>query len=176
MNENENEGLLDGEDMAVKSVGANQSANPGLQVVEMGGEAVDDVMGAGRAQAFDRLGYYWQGKELLPYSSSRDSLFVRLRKEMGSPSLTEALGDLSLFTADAQLILWLCSHDLPEISKALRGDVLAEIWEWVDVNVPRVSAGEAVDVALDIFNDSKMNDAESAPDEDGLAGKLESGN
>lgn len=116
----------------------------------------------------------WNGKAkafqpvlLHPYSSGREALFYKLRAADGSLPLARTLEQLTTFLSDAIKILWLCSHE-PRDWRLLRGDTalfLEAIDAWADVNVPRSKHVEAVNLALQIFNEAGINQAVPEPSE-----------
>ena len=70
--------------------------------------ARDPAAEAEREAAFDDA-FEFQGRTLLPFSSSRKSLWLQHRVAMGAPNLDATLKDLDAFYADALRILFLCS-------------------------------------------------------------------
>ena len=121
-----------------------------------------------RQQAFDAE-FEWHGKTLLPWSSSRDSLFSQQRLAMAAPSLAACLEDTDAFVADAHRILWLCSHT-PQDWSVLRVSPAAlqnAIDAWADEHVPIREAYLASSKALEIYLASRRNQHESAPQREG---------
>jgi len=117
-----------------------------------------------REAAFD-ASFRWAGRELLPFSSSRKSLFLQHRLAMGAPDLAACLRDLDGFLADALRLLYLCAHG-PEVWQPLRSDALRlqlAIDDWADAHVPSHAAHEAVMVAFRIYAASSRNQHETAP-------------
>jgi hypothetical protein len=107
----------------------------------------------------------WEPVVLHGYSSGREALFYKLRAADGSLPLSRTLEQLTTFLSDAIRILWLCSHD-PQDWRALRGDLalfLEAIEAWGDVNVPRSKHVEAVNLALQIYNEAGINQAVPEP-------------
>ena len=79
--------------------------------------------------------------------------------------LSKTLEQLTTFLADAIKILWLCSHE-PADWRGLRGDLpafLEAVEAWGDRNVPRSKQVEAVNLALQIFNEAGINQAVAEP-------------
>jgi hypothetical protein len=65
----------------------------------------------------------------------------------------------------------LCSHE-PQDWRSLRGDLalfLEAIEAWGDVNVPRSKHVEAVNLALQIYNEAGINQAVPEPSDKGHA-------
>ena len=89
---NEEIDLLEGEDKAVKAASV-----PAVNIVE-DDAAGEDVFQEQRQGAYD-AGYSWNGQALESFSSSRDSLFARVRCLMfdGAPDLKEVYRNLELF-------------------------------------------------------------------------------
>lgn len=101
------------------------------------------------------------------YSSGREALFYKLRAADGALPLSKTLEQLTTFLGDAIKILWLCSHE-PADWRGLRGDLpafLEAIEAWGDRNVPRHKQVEAVNLALQIFNEAGVNQAVPEPSE-----------
>jgi hypothetical protein len=101
------------------------------------------------------------------YSSGREALFYKLRAADGALPLSRTLEQLTTFLGDAIKILWLCCHE-PTDWRNLRGDMsafLEAIEAWGDRNVPRSKQVEAVNLALQIFNEAGVNQAVSEPSE-----------
>ncbi len=101
------------------------------------------------------------------YSSGREALFYKLRAADGALPLSRTLEQLTTFLGDAIKILWLCCHE-PTDWRGLRGDMsafLEAIEAWGDRNVPRSKQVEAVNLALQIFNEAGVNQAVSEPSE-----------
>jgi len=101
------------------------------------------------------------------YTSGREALFYKLRAADGALPLSKTLEQLTTFLGDAIKILWLCSHE-PADWRALRGDLpafLEAIEAWGDRNVPRNKQVEAVNLALQIFNEAGVNQAVPEPSE-----------
>lgn len=129
-----------------------------------------------REDAFDALHSWpvWHEKrqqfvptQLHPYSSGREALFYRLRAADGALPLGKTLEQLTTFLSDAIKILWLCCHE-PSQWRSLRGDpaaFLEAIETWGDRNVPRSRQVEAVNLALQIFNEAGLNQAVAEPSE-----------
>lgn len=157
---NEEVNLLEGEDKAVKTVGENV-----VKIIE-DDAPVDDGMKDARQDAYEG-GFTWRDKKLEPFSSSRDSLFVRVRRLMGAPDLIKVYQNLELFVGDAHLILFLCSHSLRELIPLMRDldGMLEEVMAWADINVTKADASEAALLAMRILNDSRINGAEAVPTE-----------
>jgi hypothetical protein len=129
-------------------------------------EVPNDADEKARQAAFDAE-YIWHGKALLPFSSSREALWLQLRAMAGAPSLGFALAEVDSFLADAQRILFLCSHE-PEEIRMLRADPLSfqeAIDKWADENISRLEKTEATTLALRIYNQSYENQHEPAPPE-----------
>ena len=129
-------------------------------------EMQNDADEKARQAAFDAE-YFWHGKALLPFSSSREALWLQLRAMAGAPSLAFALVEVDSFLADAQRILFLCSHE-PEEIRMLRADPLSfqeAIDQWADTNITRLEKTEATKIALLIYNQSYENQHEPAPPE-----------
>lgn len=121
-----------------------------------------------RQRAFDSE-FQWHGKKLLPWSSSRDSLFSQQRVAMGAPSLSACLEDTDAFVADAHRILWLCTHK-PEDWSILRvspAALQAAIDTWADEHIPIREAYLASTLALEIYFSSRRNQHETAPQREG---------
>lgn len=109
----------------------------------------------------------WEPAVLHGYSSGREALFYKLRAADGSLPLSRTLEQLTTFLSDAIRILWLCSHAPPDW-RSLRGDLslfLEAIEAWGDVNVPRSKHVEAVNLALQIYNEADINQAVPEPSE-----------
>ena len=162
---NEEVDLLEGEDKAVKAASV-----PAVNIVE-DDAAGEDVIQEQRQDAYD-AGNSWNGQPLEAFSSSRDSLFARVRCLMGAPDLKEVYQNLELFVGDAQLILFLCSHhhnELVPMMRDLEGMVL-KVMAWSDENVPRDKSVDASILAMKIYNDSQVNAAEAVPTEGVEAG------
>jgi len=107
----------------------------------------------------------WEPVVLNGYSSGREALFYKLRAADGSLPLSRTLEQLTTFLSDAIRILWLCSHE-PQDWRALRSDLtlfLEAIEAWGDVNVPRSKHVEAVNLALQIYNEAGINQAVPEP-------------
>ena len=107
----------------------------------------------------------WEPIVLHGYSSGREALFYKLRAADGSLPLSRTLEQLTTFLSDAIRILWLCCHE-PQDWRALRGDLmlfLEAIEAWGDVNVPRRKHVEAVNLALQIYNEAGINQAVPEP-------------
>ena len=98
--------------------------------------------------------YQWEGKDLLEWSFTRETVFLSQRRSLGAPSIDEINKDLVSFLSDAARILWLCSTE-PAIISALRSRpalMQEAIDEWAETAIPRGTRGEATDLALEIFN------------------------
>lgn len=117
-----------------------------------------------RQQAFDST-FVWHGKELLPFTSSRDALFSQQRLAMGAPALDACLGDLDAFAGDAHRILWLCSHT-PKDWSILRTSPPAlqnAIDSWADEHVSPREHLQACKLAIAILEAARINEHEAAP-------------
>ena len=136
---------------------------------------------AEREQAFEAE-HVWQvwnqeagrfeTKLLHGYSSGREALFYKLRAADGALPLAKTLEQLTTFLGDAIKILWLCSHE-PSDWRLLRGELplfLETIEAWGDLNVPRAKHVEAVNLALQIFNEAGVNRAVPEPSDRGCLG------
>lgn len=137
-----------------------------------------------REAAFDAV-FRWRGVPLLPFSSSRKSLWLQLRVAMGAPRLASCLADHHAFIADAARILFLCSHEphTPPRPPAKRGDpeargqregwatlrdepatLQSEIDRWQDTNITGMDEEiAAVDVAMNLYAAAYANRHEPAP-------------
>jgi hypothetical protein len=125
-----------------------------------------------REAAFDAT-HTWAGKELLPFSSSRKSLFLQHRLAMGAPDLFRCMKDLDAFLADASRILFLCSyHPTAPITpdgdtwSRLRSDpyaLQAVIDDWADAHIPAGSEAAATMTGYQIYSSSLANRHEPAP-------------
>lgn len=107
----------------------------------------------------------WHGRELRPFTISRETLFFCLRVHGGHPPLSMVVKRLEAFAADAMIILWLCDHD-PEHWSPMRSDpaaMLADIDRWADEHVQPDEIGAARLLGLRILNRSRLNRAEPAP-------------
>jgi hypothetical protein len=136
----------------------------GMPVVAFRDEADDPAEEREREQAFDAV-FQWKGRDLLPFSSSRKSLFLQQRLAMGAPDLGACLRDLDAFFGDALRILFLCGNP-PEVWQPLRTDALRmqlAIDDWADANVGPGEAAEAVLVAFRIYAAANRNQHEAAP-------------
>ena len=146
---------------------------PAMPVAVFADGGDDEADEREREAAFDAV-FRWRGRELLPFSSSRKSLFLQLRLAMGAPDLTACLRDLDAFLGDAARILFLCSH-APEDRLAggqapgwgqLRANpaaLQAEIDRWTDENIPGGSESEAVVTGYRIYAAAGRNRHEPAP-------------
>ena len=124
----------------------------------------DPAAETARQAAFDSA-FAWHGKELHPYSSSRDALFHQFRTSIGAPDFQRTLDDLDAFFGDACRILWLCSH-LPADWSILRCSPAAlqcAIDTWADEHIPTHESSTASLLALRIYTASLKNQHQSAP-------------
>jgi hypothetical protein len=137
-----------------------------------------------REAAFDAV-FRWRGVPLLPFSSSRKSLWLQLRVAMGAPRLNACLADHHAFIPDAARILFLCSHepDAPPRPPAKRGEpehqaqregwatlrsepaaLQEEIDRWQDAHIAGIQEEiAAVDVAMNLYAAAYVNRHEPAP-------------
>jgi len=154
---NEEVDLLAGDDVATKDV-----SNTPVVVIE---DDAPDETSQERQDAFDGGVFEWHGNMLEPYSSSRDGLFMRLRKLMGAPALIDAFKDTNLFVGDAHAILFLCSHSAEELAPLMGqpAKLVEEVMLWADKNVAHREAADAALLAFKIFNDSRVNQSEAVP-------------
>ncbi len=166
--ETKNEGLLDADEAAESVVNIHDDTSFGADA-----EMMED-----REEAFANLGYTWNGKLLEGFGSGRDGLFVRVRRLLCiATDLSDELRELDLFVGSAQVIIWLCSHTHAEIVSVLTSaDAVTQFYDWVEENIKRDQSGHAVTTAIDIYNDSKLNQAEGVPDEDNPLRRDSSGN
>lgn len=117
-----------------------------------------------RQAAFDSA-FEWRGKELHPFSISRESLFHQLRLAIGAPVWDSCIEDTYAFTADAARILWLCAHtpkdwSLLRCSPAVHQNAIDE---WTEANIsPRETAAARL-LAMDILVAAARNAHEAAP-------------
>lgn len=127
--------------------------------------ALEDGAGeSDREDAFDTEPV-WNGQLLHPFSIDRYSVFVSQRVSIGAPSLYQALRDGSAFYPEAIRILWLCAH-APATIAALRHEpesMQAAIEEWAAEHAPIHRAGDAVSVAIRIFNAVHVNRHDTRP-------------
>lgn len=123
-------------------------------------------------QVWNQQSSCFEARVLHGYSSGREALFYKLRAADGALPLAKTLEHLTTFLADAIKILWLCSHE-PADWRMLRGNLplfLETIEAWGDVNVPRAKHVEAVNLALQIFNEAGVNRAVPEPSDRGCLG------
>lgn len=85
----------------------------------------DPAAEATREAAFDAAPS-WHGRPLLPFSSSRKSLFLQHRLAMGAPELSKCMRDLDAFFADAVRLIFLCSY-APEAPLPIPEETLAAL-------------------------------------------------
>lgn len=124
-----------------------------------------DPAGEARRQGAFDAEFSWRDQPLLGFSVSREALFGQLRLAMGAPPLRFCLADPDAFAADAQRILFLCSHP-PEIFNRLRSDMAtlqSAVDEWADahVSIPEKLAAETL--AMQIWLAAQENRHEPAP-------------
>jgi hypothetical protein len=107
-----------------------------------------------REEAFASEEPTWQGKPLLPYTSSREVLFTQLRAAGGAPPLRESIASTDEFFPDAIRILYLCSHT-PEDWREHRGNTgawLEHIEAWADEAIALSQKAEAAATAMNILS------------------------
>ena len=125
-----------------------------------------------REAAFDSV-HTWNGKSLLPFSSSRKSLFLQHRVSIGAPDLGAALKDLDGFLADAIRIIFLCSFAPTDPLNSqghgwsrLRSDPFAlqdVIDEWADTHIRPGTEHTVTLLGYQIYAASLVNQHEPAP-------------
>lgn len=127
-------------------------------------ERADPADETRRQAAYDSE-FSWDGKALFGFSVSREALFGQLRLAMGGPPLSRCMSDSDAFQADAQRILFLCSHP-PEIYNRLRGDMSQlqnAVDSWADQRIPPNRKIEAETLAMKIWLAAQENRHEPAP-------------
>ena len=136
---------------------------------------------AKRAEGFVDGGIFsLKDKPLHPFSSGRRSLFEELRHAVGAGSLRSVLSDMeehgepAAFLPEAARILFLCFHSFDElIAIRLEAGSLVKIQiqidKWLDESLPNELAQRAAcALALQIFNQASLNQAEAAPRKGGV--------
>lgn len=124
-----------------------------------------------REEAFGSGPLKWNGKELRPWSSARESHWLEVRHALGARHLSECILSSYAFLPDALRILFLC-HAEQSLIEGLRGDPLAfqnAVDRWVDENVAINQHDDAVTVAMRLYNLAHENHAVSAPAEGDLS-------
>lgn len=125
-----------------------------------------------REQAFD-FAPTWKGRALLPFTSSRKSLFLQHRVAMGAPDLGDCLRDLDAFLADAARIIFLCSYHPTDpipghevgwgILRTDRHLLQTAIDAWTDEHIPAGTEAEATLLGYRIYASSLTNRHTVAP-------------
>lgn len=143
--------------------------------------APDAAEEARREAAFD-ASHTWRGRTLLPFSSSRKSLFLQHRVAMGAPDLSQCMKDLDGFLADAIRIIFLCSYT-PEAPIHANGEgwsrlrcqphlLQAAMDEWADRHLLPGTEHTAVMLGYQIYAASLANRHEPAPPPRGASDEL----
>lgn len=133
---------------------------PPPQIVAIDTAAPSGQDGAEKAReaAYDAV-YEWQGIQLLPFSESRERLWMRLcAGDVPLPDVIDA-ANLDPYISHAVKLLYLCSHQ-PEEFRHLRPDTglfLETIDAWGEKHVPREKSLAAVTLALRITNDARRS-------------------
>jgi hypothetical protein len=124
-----------------------------------------DPAGESRRQGAFDAEFVWREVPLQGFSVSREALFGQLRLAMGAPPLRFCLADPDAFAADAQRILFLCSHP-PEVFNRLRADMAmlqSGVDEWADANISVAEKLTAETMAMQIWLAAQENRHEPAP-------------
>ena len=106
---------------------------------------------------------HWQGSPLQAWDLLRESHWLAMRGVASAPPLRDLLESQGAFLGDALRILWLASLDDATLRRLARGDMQAACDDWAKAAVPLPAAGDAIRLALDLYNDAHANDVEPAP-------------
>lgn len=103
--------------------------------------------------------FFWDNKKLHGFSIDRYSAFLSQRVSMAAPPLSRTMRDGAGFYPDAVRILWCCSVDADTISLFRSQPLIMQfaIDQWAAINAPSWRTDEALDVAINIWNASQVN-------------------
>lgn len=85
-----------------------------------------------RSSAAQAVPFSWRGKQLAPFTPSREAAFHAHRSALNSPPLGDTLADSHAFSADSARMLWYLSHEPAEwlgfLASQPRGEMVAGEW------------------------------------------------
>lgn len=98
-----------------------------------------------RSAARQAVPFAWKGKQLAPYTPSREAAFHQHRSSINAPEFRDAIADSHSFAADAARMLYFLGHDpaawLNYLSQQPRGEVNAA-GEWEPRNAHAALEGK----------------------------------